>query len=153
MIELYRDGLTLAGDGQSIFLNAFTLTPFLKKRQTHRCDFVEFICALFFIAPSVLHQKLCKINSNNQQEPHTHFVNFQPGAVLGHVNSGSGDRALLNWCEKSWGSQTGKTNKELVFFVSGRREAFVSQTVYIFLGGGFKYFLCSTLPVEMIHFD
>ena len=23
----------------------------------------------------------------------------------------------------------------------------------VFLGGGFKYFLCSTLPGEMIHFD
>ena len=103
LIELHRDALTLAGDGICMLLHIFFLTMiyFLKKQQTHTDAISSNYVYIFYIAPMVLHQNL--LNSKNQSEPHRH------GEISTWRNSamfwGSGDRALLNWCEKSSGAE------------------------------------------------
>ena len=51
-----------------------------------------------------------------------------------------------NWC--SWASRV-KSVHELCSLENG----WTFEDVFSILGGGFKYFLFSPLPGEMIHFD
>ena len=160
LIELYRDGFTLAGDDIWIFWNAFTLIHFLKKRQHTQMWFRRiFVCIVLHSSYSVLHQKLCKMNSKNQQEPHRHFMKFQPGGNSAATLLGFRWSSFVELVWEELGKPNGMYNKHVGIFCFRPQRSLlmvkqcIYMYIYIYLGGGFKYFLFSTLPGEMIHFD